>query len=231
VAFDVTDWRLGQFVSALPEESVVYLTPTQVQMATIYFALDGELDRLRSFFSPENLTPAGHAGQPAVYLIRPMAESTLERLKNTFPVGSLEPTQAEFTPFILPAGTARLPLVNQSDVSWGGAIALHDWSAEVTEDGLLVTLYWQAGVEMERGYTAFVHLLAEDGTLIGQLDRPPDGYPTSDWRPGEIIIDRYLIELPADMPPDNYVVQTGFYFFPTLERLGEPVVLGDVRIR
>ena len=90
-------------------------------------------------------------------------------------------------------------------------------------------MFWQAGAEMDRNYTAFVHLLGENGDPIAQLDRPPDGYPTSDWRPGEVIIDQYTIQLPADLPTGTYNLQSGFYYLPTLEGLGTTVPLGTWR--
>jgi hypothetical protein len=89
---------------------------------------------------------------------------------------------------------------------------------------------WQANVEMERSYTAYVHLLAADGELVAQLDRLPDGYPTSDWQPGEIVIDSYAIQLPPNWQAGDHYLQTGFYFLPTQERLGEPAIFGQVML-
>ena len=84
---------------------------------------------------------------------------------------------------------------------------------------------------MERSYTAFVHLLSPEGDLVTQLDRVPDGYLTSDWHENEIVIDTFGLPLPSELQPGSYVVQTGFYYLPTLERLGEPQILGDIIIR
>ena len=67
----------------------------------------------------------------------------------------------------------------------GGAIELADWSATQVDNRLGVTLIWKADVKLERSYTVYVHLLSEDGSLIAQLDRLPEGYPTSDWQAGE----------------------------------------------
>jgi hypothetical protein len=62
------------------------------------------------------------------------------------------------------------------------------------------------------------------------LDRPPAGYPTTDWRVGEVVVDRYVVALPADMGSGNYRLMTGWYYLPTLERLGEGVELGRMVI-
>jgi hypothetical protein len=82
---------------------------------------------------------------------------------------------------------------------------------------------------MAVAYTAFVHLLSEDGALVSQLDRQPAGYPTSDWRPGEVVVDTLAVPLPAGLAPGDYRLATGFYDLATLERLGEAATLGAVR--
>jgi hypothetical protein len=83
---------------------------------------------------------------------------------------------------------------------------------------------------MERSYTAYLHLLTPEGELVAQLDRLPDGYPTSDWHPGEVIIDSYAIQLPADVGPGKYFLQSGFYYLPAQERLGEPALIGEIEL-
>lgn len=68
------------------------------------------------------------------------------------------------------------------------------------DDGRAVWLYWQAQERMRRNLTTFVHLLDARGKRVGQVDALPgnSSYPTSDWRPGERIINRYRPEM-ADM--------------------------------
>jgi hypothetical protein len=83
---------------------------------------------------------------------------------------------------------------------------------------------------MVRDYTVYVHLLAEDGTLVAQTDRLPDGYPTDDWQPSEVVMDTFQVALPENFPAGTYRLQSGFYYLPTLERLGEPLVLGEVEL-
>ncbi|MBU0704219.1 MAG: glycosyltransferase family 39 protein [Chloroflexi bacterium] len=57
-----------------------------------------------------------------------------------------------------------------------------------------VTLYWRVLAEMDEEYTVFVHLLDEDGALLGQADGPPlnGDYPTSYWSPGELLADTHI---------------------------------------
>lgn len=68
--------------------------------------------------------------------------------------------------------------------------------------------------------------------------QPLDGaYPTSQWRPGETIIDPIILPLPADLPAGTYTLFMGMYRLDTLERLpinpdtsGENAIpLGEIR--
>lgn len=55
----------------------------------------------------------------------------------------------------------------------------------------------------------------------GEKDNPPrDGwYPTSMWRPGELVTDDCLLQVSPDAPPSRNVLVTGVYLPDTLERL------------
>ncbi len=55
-----------------------------------------------------------------------------------------------------------------------------------------VTLFWQATTAIPRDYQIFIHLLDASGAKVGQLDAAPYAnlYPTSAWRPGQIIADK-----------------------------------------
>ncbi|UCG23675.1 MAG: hypothetical protein JSW55_16270 [Chloroflexota bacterium] len=230
--FETDDWELGQYAAALPMREIIYLSPTQERMATIYYALEGERERLRSYYSPgESLIPAGNAGESAFYLVRPRASAAIDLLARRFPEGSIDLSFPSFTAFLLPAEVARFAEGNEGPISWAGAITLQEWTAERDDGRLIVSLVWQADVEMERSYTAYLHFLDSNGELVAQLDRLPDGYPTSDWHPGEVVVDSYTIDLPQDLEPGRYFLQTGFYFLPTQERLGQPVVVGEIDIQ
>jgi hypothetical protein len=84
-----------------------------------------------------------------------------------------------------------------------------------------VTLYWLALREMGQNYKVFVHLLGPDGAVIAQHDGDPvGGYtPTSRWRPGQIIADRHVIELPAGLAPGDYPLRAGMYQVEPLRNL------------
>lgn len=223
------DWELGRFAAARPPETILYLSPSQEEMATIYFAL-GDPDRLRSFNGEAGLLPAGIPGRPALYLIRPTAENTLAGLQDTFPEGETGAAGDGFIPFEIPADAPRMRLASAAAADFGGVIRLAGYETARAADTLLVSLAWEASSAPYLDYTAFVHVLDGAGKLIAQTDRPPAGYPTGDWRPGEIVIDHFVVQLPAGLPPGEYRLQTGFYDPATVARLGDAAELGVMTV-
>jgi hypothetical protein len=94
-----------------------------------------------------------------------------------------------------------------------------------------LTLYWRCLERMERDYKVFTHLLLEDGNTLEQQDgQPRDGrHPTSSWRTGEIIVDRYRLRVPMNAQPGNYPLTTGMYYPPTGRRLAIQAEDGSTR--
>jgi hypothetical protein len=95
---------------------------------------------------------------------------------------------------------------------------------------------------MEQNYTGFAHLMAPDGTLIAQDDHQPRGgfLPTSIWREGLVLPDRYTIVVPHDAQPGTYSLVAGMYNLESGVRLPvrqegqnvrDSVVLAQVRVR
>jgi 4-amino-4-deoxy-L-arabinose transferase-like glycosyltransferase len=224
-AFYLADWQLGQFAAAQPPEAALYLSPAQEEMATIYFALANEWQRLRSFNAAAGALPLGMPGSPAVYLVRPSEDAAFTTLGAFYAEVAPGERQADYVPFFVPGDSRRLRAEQRTAVNWGGTISLVGWSQEVAGVDLVVTLYWQAQSRLERNYTAFVHVLDGEDRVVAQLDRQPGGYPTGEWRLGEMVVDVYRVPLPSTLAPGTYTVQTGFYYLPTLERLDEPATL------
>jgi len=227
--FYQADWQIGRYAAAQPDDATLYLSPSQEEMATIYFAL-GDPDRLRSFNGQDGLIPAGVPGRPAVYLVRPAAEETWANLQAFFPTGTRGEAGEEFVSFHVPAGAERIRTEQQADADFGGLIRLAGYTVEQADGRLWVTLAWRSSAAVPDDYTAFVHLLDSGGALAAQTDRPPAGYPTSDWRPGEIVVDRFAIDLPPDLADGEYHLQTGFYDPATVTRLGDAAGLGTIAI-
>jgi hypothetical protein len=78
---------------------------------------------------------------------------------------------------------------------------------------LSTSLYWKTDVLTESAARVFLHLYNEQGDLGPQSD----GWPVSGtrppytWQPGETILDRRAIPLPADLPPGRYALEVGWY--------------------
>ena len=97
-----------------------------------------------------------------------------------------------------------------------------EWHTFVSEPPSL-TLHWHMQKTVNEDYTLFIHLIDEQGTLVGQIDGQPfnGNYPTSWWQKGERIIDLY--PLPS-MPKGKYQIMIGWYRLADGMRL--PVVSG-----
>jgi 4-amino-4-deoxy-L-arabinose transferase-like glycosyltransferase len=96
----------------------------------------------------------------------------------------------------------------------GEIIQLTGYELEEQPDNLLdVTLYWQAIDSPQESYTAFVHLLNAEGALIAQSDViPARGYfPTSTWRPGDVVLSYHGLALPPNSQLDGYTIVAGLY--------------------
>jgi hypothetical protein len=76
---------------------------------------------------------------------------------------------------------------------------------------------------MDEDVVGFIHVgtgLAGSRFLVGHDGQPCQGlYPTSQWRPGDVVPDRFAVVLPPDAPPGEYPVAVGWYRYPSLKRL------------
>jgi 4-amino-4-deoxy-L-arabinose transferase-like glycosyltransferase len=83
-----------------------------------------------------------------------------------------------------------------------------------------ITLYWQATSPVDGDYTVFRHVLAQ-GTQVGQGDGPPalGYYPTSRWRPGDLVEDVRIVVLDQKDESERLCMRVGLYRWETMERL------------
>jgi hypothetical protein len=100
------------------------------------------------------------------------------------------------------------------------------------QDAVAVTLTWLALREVSQNYKAFVHVLGSDGSVIAQHDGDPVGgfTPTTRWRPGEIIRDRHIVPLPADLTAGDYALRAGLYQFDPQRNLSVEPPTPDSRV-
>jgi 4-amino-4-deoxy-L-arabinose transferase-like glycosyltransferase len=218
------EWEMGQFAASFGPETVIYLTPTQEELATLYFALGGS-ERLQNYAGEEGAVPLGIPGRGALYLVRPSAPVSLHNLQNLFPNSVLGEPGDGYIPFYVPANTPRQMAEHESHHTFGDQIRLVGWTVTEQEGSTAVTLIWESLTKIEQDYTVFVHLMGPTGRPIAQLDRQPGGHPTSSWQPGEWVLDTFIVPRPSEQNAAEWHIETGFYYLPTLERLGEPAIL------
>lgn len=87
-----------------------------------------------------------------------------------------------------------------------------------------LALRWRVTAAPARDWTAFAHLVAPDGRTVAQHDGVPlaGSLPTSRWRAGDTVLDRYVLRSTADVPPARYRLRVGWYDAGTGARLGLP---------
>jgi hypothetical protein len=110
-------------------------------------------------------------------------------------------------------------------------------------ESLAVDLHWQALERLDKDYTVFVHLIggynpATGGPVWAQDDSWPlaGGHPTTRWLPGQVVVDRHVLDVPEGTPPGVYQVHVGLYDALTGERLSvsdaDPaaIVIGEIEL-
>jgi uncharacterized membrane protein len=138
------------------------------------------------------------------------------------------------------------PMQYAHEANFSGQAKLLGYTLKTEEirpgDSVQLTLYWQGLANMETSYTVFTHLFDENERIMGQKDNIPvsDLYPTTEWTPGEEVVDRYEIATSPEILPGEYSIQIGLYEpdsgerLPILDVMGLPqdsrAILGKVRV-
>jgi len=117
------------------------------------------------------------------------------------------------SPFLVIQPAYAKPLVTQlpADVQFANArfgeavelIGVRLSGDRVAPGGTLrVTTYWRVLQEIPRDQRLLIRLMRPDGNSAGQLDATLGThlYPTTLWRPGEIVVDTHDVRADADVP-------------------------------
>ncbi len=153
------------------------------------------------------------AGDRPVYLVKPMPG-----LEVRFGL-VLEP------PLVRVAGTAiNGPPAVPVD-SPLGPLTLLGYDTARDGEALDLALHWRVDAPLNGDYTTTVQLFNDDGGKIAQRDQPAGGsfYPTSLWKPDEILLDRHTLSLPTNAVPARLLV--GMYVGPEFQQLAPPIEL------
>ncbi|RIK36860.1 MAG: hypothetical protein DCC55_26015 [Chloroflexi bacterium] len=158
-------------------------------------------------------TALQRGGDRPIYLIKPMPG-----LEAKF---ALAPAN---DPLVRVDGLAAgRPPAKPVDTAYGPLRLLgYDW----TEAGntATITLYWSAVSSPDDDYTTTIQLFDAQGEKIAQDDGPPGGvyYPTSLWKPGEVLVDRHQLALPPGQRATELLV--AMYTPADLTQLAPPLV-------
>jgi hypothetical protein len=170
-------------------------------------------------------------GEPATLLLTPGAHTALQayseaglldlaevipnrRGEEPFRVLRLE---GGFTPELRPAPEPRR-------LAHGAEIAGYRVDGELKPgqafDWWIAWRIWREPPRPPRRYHIFNRLVDDGDTYLTQADGPT--IPPGAWRVGDLIMQRFRIELPAQVPPGPLWMKVGMYTYPQLEN--QPVL-------
>ncbi|MCD6553299.1 MAG: glycosyltransferase family 39 protein [Anaerolineae bacterium] len=237
---------IGEYVGQLPPDEQIYLSPVPADHQSVVFA-SGIRPGMKAFNGRRALVLPASPARNVTYIIVPGEDKTsLDRLAAAYPTGSIVAKGPDqygapyFLAFRVPAGTAaQISPQYPRQATWEGQIRLLGYDLDTTTypagGKMDLTLYWQDLAPMRLSYTVFTHLLgpynpATSGPLWAQDDSEPGwrSYPTTLWSPGEIILDRHTLDIPANAPPGAYQIEIGWYYWVTQERLSVREDVGNV---
>ncbi len=115
--------------------------------------------------------------------------------------------------FYYTAAPPTAPHVVRLEDSCNGEVMLEDFEyhavAARAGEVLPLALRWRALARTPRDYVVSWRLRDSEGHVVLQRDSPPaSGFaPTSDWQPGQEVVDRYGMLLPAYLPPGRYTLE------------------------
>ncbi len=104
-----------------------------------------------------------------------------------------------------------LVIPNPINAHFGSAITLLGYATEAEEENQLVplTLYWRIDGLPPADFAPFVHLEDEWGYRWGQVET--FAYPSAQWQPGEIVIQRVDVPAKSGTPPGIYRLRVGLF--------------------
>lgn len=154
---------------------------------------------------------AAGGGQP-VYLIKPMPG-----LEIKYQLAPAAPPLVQVLGPHVPQPAHRL------DRPYGPLRLIgYDWQPNA--DAVQVRVVWQVVDPLSDDYTATAQLLGAAGTKLAQDDFPPGGdyYPSSLWKPGDLLVVEHTLALDAPLPADATLL-LAFYRAADLAALADPV--------
>ena len=106
---------------------------------------------------------------------------------------------------------------NPVNALFANQIALRNYKISQGDNQTTVSLTWEAVQTPDFNYSAFVHLLNENGELIAQVDQAPgeaNGLPPVEWHTDDLITSEYVLPMTG-----GSAIRIGLYNWVTGERL------------
>ncbi|MGI6208780.1 MAG: ArnT family glycosyltransferase [Anaerolineae bacterium] len=236
-AFDEGIYALGQYMrEATLAGHQVYLSPVRPDHATLHFVMRG-LGGPATFDGRETFVLPPDPGRPTQYLVLVGEDPlTITKVRAHYPEATEERVFRDRAgrPYAVALlgremGPATEEVIAGAPARWETGIELRDLRVQVKPpflERLAFEVLWSTDAPQEQDYTVFVHLIGppnpETGTpLWCQSDSMPGSgtYPTSLWRPGEVVVDSHILNVPETLADGEYYIEIGWYLLSTGERL------------
>ncbi len=141
--------------------------------------------------------------------LAPVANRLIERHELALPAAP---------PWRVHCAAAR-PMLPAALATWENGLSLvaTEHAGELAPGAQLTLVHtWHYAATTRQEYHLFNHLL-RDGELVAQVDGA--GVPTRFWRDNDVLVTRFVLDLPAELPPGSYRLAIGTYTWPDIERI------------
>ncbi|MGD1991568.1 MAG: glycosyltransferase family 39 protein [Anaerolineae bacterium] len=108
-------------------------------------------------------------------------------------------------------------------ISLDGPLTFSGYDVAELDESIALITYWQVDEQPTAPISIMGHLIDAAGQPLIVGDGL--GVPWHQLQPGDLLVQRHDLSLPADLPPGTYWLHTGAYQLETLERF--PVLGGD----
>ncbi len=190
----------------------LYVAAEHYQHPTVAF-LSGKYGQVK--WLPQSQAVVFPPGQTAVYIFphnSPLPDWAAPYFAQATPLPSGlapdgSPAFAAYELATMPPLTISHPVGD----NFGGSVLLlgYDVGAGSPDRTLPLTLYWQVKMTQPGDFTPFVQLEDSQGQRWSQVET--FAYPAGQWSPGEIIVQRVEVPVPAGAPPDDYRLRVGLF--------------------
>ena len=132
---------------------------------------------------------------------------------------------------------------NQMNIDLAGNIEFQGYNVSKVSIGqgehLSITYYWKSLRNTSDIYIVYTDFLDETGKIAFEEIHEPlySIYPTSEWKKGDSIKERYIIAIPPNIEPGTYqILLTGVWYSSTTtgnpnENVGDRIPLGNIEIK